>query len=380
MELSEILRRILFRLRGRVIHLKPKGKPKGDVLISYITLPFLNRTEKTLNAHSNRWESIDMARAFTERGFAVDLIDITNDTFVPKKQYDFFIDNHYQMERLAPLLGEKCVKIFHITTSDWRFQNTAEEKRFEDLFKRRGVRVRPDRPLKPNKALELCDLATMLGNHQTASTYAYGEKEIIPIPLSTTHTYPTPEHKNFDKIRQNFIWFGGAGVIHKGLDLVVEAFAQMPQFNLTICGKLDGETDFKKIYENELAFPNIHIAGFMDPGSQEFKELCDNTLALIYPSCSEGQAGSVVLTMHAGLIPIISRESGVDVDNFGVILKENTIEEIKTTVKSISLLAASTLKARAVAAWQYARDHHTRETFAKSYRKFIDMLIWRYIV
>jgi glycosyltransferase involved in cell wall biosynthesis len=377
MRIDEIFRRIVFRLRGRVLHFAAPNK-KGEALMSYITLPFLNTSERTLNAHTNRWESMEMVRALVERGYAVDLIDIHDSAFIPKKKYDIFIDNHYQMERLLPHLPPSCVKVFHITTSDWKFQNEAEQRRFDALYERRGVRLRPDRPLQPNRALELCDIASMLGNDVTASTYAYGNKEIIQIPLSTTHTYPSPEQKNFERVKNNFVWFGGAGAIHKGLDLVVEAFAKMPEFNLTICGKLDGETDFKEIYKKELTLPNIHLAGFMDPGSPEFKNLADNSIALIYPSCAEGQAGSVILCMHAGLIPIISRESGVETQDFGVILKENTIEQIMQEVRILALLPAETLRTRATATWHYANTHHTREAFAKAYRAFIDVLIERF--
>jgi glycosyltransferase involved in cell wall biosynthesis len=380
MNITEIIRRVLFRAQGKVIRLRPRGKSRGNVLISYITLSYLNTTERALNAHSNRFESIDMARAFVERGYAVDMIDITNNTFIPRKKYDFFIDNYHHMERLAPLLGPGCVKIFHATTAHWKFNNDAEQKRFDDLFARRGVRLSPDRPLPQNRALELCSAVTLLGNDFTAGTYAHGGKEIIRIPVSTTHMFENPEHKDFDSVRKNFIWFGGAGVIHKGLDLAVEAFAKMPEYSLTICGKLDGEVNFKKIYEKELSLPNIRIAGFMDPGSDTFKNLCNNSIGLVYPSCSEGQAGSVVLAMHAGLIPIISYESGVTVDNFGTILKENSIEEITRAVKELSSAPAETLKSRSVAAWEYVRSHHTREVFAREYRKFADMLISRYRV
>lgn len=380
MQLDEIVRRILFRLRGRVIHLSPKGKLRGYVLFSYVTLPFFNRNERTLNAHSNRWECLEMTKAFLEKGYAVDLIDITNTTFVPQKKYDFFVDNYHNMERLTPLLDPKCVKIFHATTAHWKYNNDAEEERFNDLYARRRVRLAPDRPLPPNRAIEICDEATLLGNDFTAETYAYANKKITRIPISTTHTYPSPEKKDFAAARKNFIWFGGAGVIHKGLDLAVEAFAKMPELNLTICGKIEGEKDFLRVYEKELMLPNIAIAGFMDPGSEAFTHMCDTSLALVYPSCSEGQAGSVVLTMHAGLIPIISRQSGVSVHDFGTILQKNTVEEIMRSVREISNVPIQTLQERSVAAWTHARAQYTRKTFSETYNTFVDMLIEKYRV
>ena len=373
MTLGEIIRRILFRLRGRVLHFSPKGKSRGNVLISYITLPYLNRSERTLNAHTNRWESMEMVRAFVERGYTVDLIDITNTSFVPKKKYDFFVDNYHNMERLTPHLGPECIKIFHASTAHWRFNNQAEQKRFDDLFARRAVRLEADRVLPPNRALEVCSEVTLLGNDFTAGTYAYAGKPITRIPISTTHTFPSPEHKDFEVARKNFIWFGGAGVIHKGLDLVVEAFAEMPEYTLTICGKIDGEKDFKKVYERELALPNIKIAGFTDPASEEFKELISKTIAVVYPSCSEGGGGNVILCMHAGLIPLVSYESSVDVGTFGTIIN-STVEDIVIAVKILSALSERELQERTTKAWQYAQTHHTRECFAEKYAAFVDRL------
>ena len=372
MSISEIYRRIIFRLRGRVLHFNPAGTSHGNVLISYITLPYLNTNEQTLNAHTNRWESTAIVKAFVSRGYAVNLIDITNTSFLPKKKYDFFVDNGTNMERLAPLLGPDCKKIFHATTAHWKFNNDAEQKRFDDLFSRRGVRLTPDRALPPNRAAEICNEITLLGNKFTADTYAWTDKNITRIPISTTHTFETPEHKDFEAASKNFIWYGGAGVIHKGLDLVVEAFAQMPEYTLTICGKLNGEGGFKRAYEKELALPNIKVAGFIDPGSDTFKKLVSQSIAVVYPSCSEGQSGGVVLCMHAGLIPVVSLESGVETGSFGITLKKNTISDIKEAVKTISLKTPPDLRSQSQAAWGYARLHHTREKFAEVFRIFLD--------
>lgn len=375
MDAKEFLNRVKYRLNGRVINLAPRGKKKGEVLLSYVTLPFLNDSPRVLGGHSNRWEALAMANAFVERGYAVDVIDITNRDFIPKKKYEIFVDNGTNMDRLAPLLGPGCKKVFHATTAHWKFNNDAEEKRADDLFKRRSVRLPPERPLAPNRAIELCDEATLIGNGFTESTYAFAGKPITRTPVSTTHLYPLPEDKDFDAARKNFMWFGGAGLVHKGLDLAIEAFAQMPEYTLTICGKITGEEDFFKIYEKELALPNIKRAGFLDPGSEDFKKICSESIALIYPSCSEGQSGAVVLTMHAGLIPMVSFESGVDVGSFGQILKENSVTNIIAEATALAQLPTETLRQKAVGAWEYAREHHTRENFAAIYFCFVDNLL-----
>jgi glycosyltransferase involved in cell wall biosynthesis len=361
MTIQELWRKIQFKLNGKVIHLKAKGPVQGNVLLSYITLPFIS--PQTINGHTNRWECKTMAEIFLDHGYNVDVIDFTNDTFQPRKKYDMIIDNERNLERLSAFLPD-ALKIFHITTAHWQFQNNAELLRIDDIQKRKGVHLMPRRQLQPSKNIETADVATMLGNDFTAGTYAFAQKPITRIHISTTHTYPLPENKDFVQARNRFIWLGGSGMAHKGLDLVLEAFAEMPQLELFIFGKKD--PDFAEAYEKEFSLPNIHYKGNVDLGSVEFKNAANTSVSLIFPSSSEGSSGGVVTAMHAGLIPIISFESGVDVESFGIILKENTVAEIKKQVQLIAQSSPEELKSRAHAAWQYARNHHTREQFKKS--------------
>ena len=79
--------------------------------------------------------------------------------------------------------------------------------------------------------------------------------------------------------------------------------------------------------------------------------------------------------MHASLIPIISRESGVDAGNFGVILKNNSKESIGDAIDMLAKESSSRLKERACAAWEYARRHHTQETFSRAFAKAIDTIM-----
>ena len=37
-------------------------------------------------------------------------------------------------------------------------------------------------------------------------------------------------------------------MVHKGLDLVLEAFVAMPEYHLTVCGKVSSEKDFEDAY------------------------------------------------------------------------------------------------------------------------------------
>lgn len=368
----DIFRKIRLILNGRIWTIKPKTPEKGRVLLSYTTLPFVS--PNSLGGHSNRWECKRIAEIWSERGYSVDIVDFSNSSFKPRRRYNFCIDVENALERLAPHLGNDCMKIFHITSAHWKFQNEAELRRLANLEKRCGIKLKPTRQVPLSRNIEVCDMATILGNEFTIGTYAFADKKIIRIPISTTHTFPSPENKDFEKARKSFIWLGGSGMAHKGLDLVLEAFAQMPDFQLTVFGKKD--EDFAKAYHKELfETPNIKFEGMVELGDPIFAEAIGQSIGMVFPSCSEGSSGGVIVTMHAGLIPLISYESGVDIKGFGTILKENTIDEIKKEAVHLSSLSIETLKARSVAAWKYARENHTREMFSKTYENFVDSVI-----
>ena len=354
----------------RFISLKPKQTPRGRVLLCYENKGFfLKPGERMPNDHTNRWESVQIAQSFLELNYQVDVISENNEWFVPARHYSFFIGNRIHFDRIADALNRDCIKILHIDTAHWLFNNTGEHQRLLALQRRRGFVFPTRRSLKSNLAIEHADYATILGNDFTLSTYAYARKPLYRLPISSAAQYPWPADKDFEACRNHFLWFGGYGLVHKGLDLVLEAFAQMPDCQLTVCGPLHEESDFAAAYEQELyRTPNIHTVGWIDSESPEFLRISRCCVGLIFPSCSEGQCGGVITCLHAALIPIISYESGVDVDGFGFILKSCSIETIKETVRKVASLPADELRGRARSAWEYSRNHHTRAVFAKEYR------------
>lgn len=362
----------------RVITLTPPGPPRGTVLFSYILDGFyLQPDDPALLKHTHYWETRQMAQTWLDLGYEVDVIHWENRHFVPEKRYDFFIDVRMNLERIGPLLNPDCVKIMHIETAHWLFHMTAQHQRLLDVQRRRHATLFPWKTVSPNWAIEHADCATILGNDFTRSTYAYANKPFYRVPISAPLVYPWPENKDFAACRRNFLWFGSDGLVHKGLDLVLEAFAQIPDFHLTVCGPVKDEKDFERIYAKELyETPNIRTVGWVDVSSPAFTELAGNCVGIIYPSCSEGGGGGVITCLHAGLIPVVSYETSIDVDdNIGLILRDCSIEEIQRAVRKVAAMPAGELKAQARRAWEYARARHTREMFSTTYRKTIEEIM-----
>ncbi|MDZ8104589.1 MAG: glycosyltransferase [Nostoc sp. DedQUE12a] len=374
---KKIQARINYAKTLQVVSLKPKQSSKGNVLLSYRIEPFLLKPGQPMpNDHTWYWEVWQIAQTFLDMRYNVDVIQFHNDKFVPQKDYAFFIDIRHRMEALAPKLNKDCIKIFHVDIANMVFRNAAECNRLLELQQRRGITLTPQRFEMPNLGIEYADCATVLGNNFTVGTFQYANKPMYRIPISTPIVYPYPEQKDFAAVRKNFLWFGGSALVLKGLDLVLDAFAQMPEYHLTVCGPISNDKKFEKAFYKELyETPNIHTYGWIDVSSPEFTKVTNNCLGLVYPSVSEGQSGAVISCLHAGLVPILSYESGVDVHDFGVIFDNLSLEEIKGKVRSISNLPVEDLKVMSQKAWEYARANHTREKFAQAYKNAVEQML-----
>jgi hypothetical protein len=369
------------RLRGverRRIALAPagpaaarSGAPLGRVLLSYVVDPFLARDEASISyAHTQDWECFAMARVWRELGFAVDVIHWTNATWRPAREYDVLVDPRRNLERLAPLVGARCVKIFHAETAHWATNDAAQRERLDALAARRGRRLARLRLVGENRGIETADCAVVLGNEWTLASYRPFGKPLHRVPLSNAFEYPSPAGKELDAARGRFLWFGGVGFVHKGLDLALEAIAGESGLALEVAAPLDREPDFAALYERELVrTPNVRALGWLDVASPRFLEVANRNAAILFPSCSEGGGGSVVTGMHAGLVPVATAAASVDFDaGEGVRIEAGTVEAVRAACRSLADRPASELAALAVGAWRRARATHTRARFAADYR------------
>ncbi len=359
---------------GKIIaSLSPKIEPRGRVLISYIPDAILADDTDVSSAHTHYWECRYMAHCFLEHGFAVDVLHFADDVFNPSRSYDILISARTNLERLAKMMPAHCLKIAHLDTAHFLTHNANALARLLDIRDRHGVSMPSNRMVENNWALESADIGCVLGNEFTVDTYRYAGKPIHRIPLSSVRQYEWDDEKDFDSCRDTFIWFGSGGFAHKGLDLVIDAFRELPDLKLLICGPLDVEPRFVRAF-NEPMFhsSNIETIGWVDVDTEDFRALMRRTLATVYPSCSEGGGGSVITCMHAGLIPVVTREASVDTEDFGLVLDIASVEAVRNAVVKLSRMPPDELERRARSAWNFARGRHTRETFAEHYDRFVE--------
>lgn len=160
------------------------------------------------------------------------------------------------------------------------------------------------------------------------------------------------------------------------MDIVLEAFTEIPEYKLYVCAPIEQEPRFQEEYYKELyETDNIETVGWVDVTGDKFRDIVMNTIAIVYPSIAEGQAGSVVTCMHAGLIPLISRESGVDVGNFGFYINDCSVESVMESVRRLTRLSNSECKRLSRSTWEYAQKYHTSEYYKMRYREILETIL-----
>jgi len=385
MIIKKIINKLGFEVRRKkgvnsiVVTRSTSGKSRGNVLLSYIIEPFLPDSENNISrSHTHFLESVLIVETFLDLGFNVDIIDYRDSKFIPKKDYSFFVSARTNFQRIASHLKKNCIKIVHLDTAHWLFNNYASYSRLHALKERKRVVLYNRKWVEKNWAIEHADYAIILGNDFTVATYSYEKKDIYRLPIPTHTEYNSPKGKNFKECKNTFLWFGSTGFVHKGLDLVLETFKKAKELKLYVCGPIDAEKDFEYLYEEELyRTSNIEMLGWVDINSELFLRTISKCIGIIYPSCSEGQSGAVVTCQKAGLIPIVSYESGVDVHDFGIILNSCSIEDIGDALRQIVSSPEEKLKSMSFKAWQHARNNYTKDVYTNKFNAIIQDIIKR---
>ena len=377
-EVLSAVRQVTHQFHGGVVSLHTAGAAKGDVLISYDNEGLLCKMRGVAipTSHPQLYKTMAMAQTYLDLGYDVDVIHCENHKFIPWKSYDVIVDTRFNLQRLRPYLPSGCIKILHCDTAHIIYQNLAEMVRIQNLQRRKGVTIPPNRLETPHLGVEHADYLTTCGNEFTTNTYTYANKPIFRLPMVVQKMWPWPDDKDFEASRRRFLWFGSRGMVHKGLDIVLEAFIQMPEYQLTIIGPVLEEPQFVDLYRKELFHTrNIHFVGWVDNVDEEFGKILKQNVAHVFASCSEAGAAAVLETMAGGVIPIVTYESSIDVKSFGVLLEDATVESVMHRVREIAAMSREQLLKMSKRAWECAHSNHTPEKFEHAYRAVIEMLL-----
>jgi len=322
-------------------------------------------------AHQNAAQQRTLARVLGEMGYVVDVVDYpeTRRRLLWRK-YDLVVDIY---PRRRPLyegrLRPDARKIAYLTGSDVEFSNRAERQRLDDLERRRGIRLPPRRQAEPipREVLAGFDAWLYFGNKRTLSTFAPqpGQRTYRLYNNGLAGVEPTdPTLRN----PRRFLFLGGYGQVHKGLDLLLETFAASPELHLTVCSQFEREPDFVRAFRREMyGVQSVKAVGFVDVRSPRFRELQSTCGYLILPSCSEGEATNVTVALSFGLPCVVSDVCGFDDPEIRV-LPDCTPETITAEVRRLAATPRAELEAAARASVALMQRRYRPEHYEASVR------------
>lgn len=343
------------------------------VLVSYLGNIFTSDTNNF--RHSNISEAYIIIKTFVNLGYVVDVIgcnDEYNIEEVKKYKYDiiFGFGKPYDFACKNNL---NSLKIVYLTENSPRYSLNSEQNRVKYYFQRH------------NKKIEICrsglyyyedfiknsDNAVLLGSNYNVDTYGYiFEKNkiynIYPTALiNNNYKFKT---KKYDFCKKNFLWFGSCGAVHKGLDILLDVFKNNGEIKLFIAGLDKSERYLLKSYKE---CSNIVDCGFIDVQSERFLRLIDDVGFVVLPSASECMSTSVLTCMKHGVIPIVTRNTGFELQNYGFYLEDYKIDYVTQRLSEIANIDSKVLNNMQILLSNDLEDKYELKNFEQDFYNVI---------
>ena len=354
------------------------ANPIGWVLISYIAEIYKrDKNDPWVRGHANRKRALIISGIFQEFSYAVDVIDCNDISFIPNKKYDILFGHDPAFPILASKMPE-TKKVFYSTVLPEEQYNKENEKRFQELKSRRGIRLKTIKRTVHNSC-ELADYIFYIGNEKSLkyfSNFGIDITKILRVSTGRDDFIDINPKERSSGCLKNFLYVGSWNPISRGLDRLVEVFASMPEYNLIICSDLLYNAIFALKFRNELFFTkNIYSMGFVDTGSQLFSDLVKTCAWQIYPSGSEAAASSVVLGIRSGLVPIISEECSLDIGGYGWIMPDCSIDTIKNHVIEAGNMPYSKWLQMSRSIKEFSEKNYSLDNFKNKFRDALSTVI-----
>lgn len=361
-------------------------KYEQKALLSYITSPFIDGIKYS---HTNYSEAMIIAECLDELKYQVDIIEYdTTDSNIKYDEYKVIMGFGFPLEDSFYSIDiKKNITIYYGTGNHYCFINSQSISRLLEVYKKTGkLMIDSIRFSKYTWSLQtsIASGLILLGNKYTKEHFA---KHYFGNCIETINIFyydvlkekktALIEEKNIQESKKNFLWFGSTGLIHKGLDILLEYFSKRKDVNLYICGVNQYEHSFLKHYDSYLTSNrNIINCGFIDIRSLEFENILKICSFVIFPSASEGGAASVVNVMgNGGLIPIVSKATCLDVRDIGIVFEKLTETEIANAVELALKKSEEEIKKLHYSILKYCSENHSIALYKKNMLHHIESII-----
>ena len=305
------------------------------ILLSYSKFHFDPDKDEKDNPYSNSSAAINAKTLYSVlKNFGdVEYIDFNEWEKTKGKEYDLFVGINHNFDNIIanaqiktivyyavnqhPTERNKIIKNFKMSNRFTRLLPKFLSKLLKNIINFEFRQEYAPKVKKINKA----DYIICLGNDIVRQSYikhGFDPQKIISVNYEILQGASTPK-ETFHDIP--YILYVGTNMCErKGFDIVYQLMNKLNEkgydFKLTVVGDPINKYYAKKCAKlKKLLKDKIEIFDCLY--GDTYKNKIKENDFYIYPSIEEGQAGTVLDAMHAGLIPVITRESGVDFSPLG---------------------------------------------------------------
>jgi glycosyltransferase involved in cell wall biosynthesis len=352
----------------------------GKALLTFIVEPFLAEFPQDLSrSHANYFKTTVIVDALIASGYSVDVFDWRTMHSPPADHYDIVIGQGNAFVHSCYGSRKEMPRVYlgwglHATAT-----RNAVKQRSVSLRRRRGLSIAESHPRDdgPKYATDIL----YLGNEHTKSTYSQysiAETKCLRNPI-TLGVESTLASKDFVSARKRFLWMAAYGPLRRSLDVLLEVFAKNPDYELWICGDMSHERSFFRSYHTELHdVPNIKYIGWVDVAGMVYRNATQNCGYFIYPSVSDGMPGSVVNAMASGLVPIVTKEAGMECGGLDIPITAVDHSEIAAVIQRAGATPPAELKARSEAVVKFATEYYSRDAFKSHFGSALSRVLSRH--
>jgi glycosyltransferase involved in cell wall biosynthesis len=375
------LKQYYYRVAGypAIINWKCKNSATRRALFVYQVDPFnMKRTNGEFYLHHSLQQAIQIAERLDQYGFIVDIYDYREMKIRNHFRYDLIVSHNPDLHLEQSMLYPGTKRVYFASGENPIEANEKVRKRYKDFTRRNGIRLKIKRIAPEGDSfIRQSECIVSFGNTLTTSSFSsYNKQKMFRLNnYGYKNTRFEAAQKDYMSMKKNFLFFSGGDMVAKGLDLLLEVFQQRNDADLYICAPYKKEKDFMKVYNYALSRSNnIHFCGIVQPLSKQYYDIVDRCVFVIHPSATEGQPGGVVQAMHSGLIPVISKHCGLDIENWGILLIDCSLEEIHAAIdiclqKDVDWLMNTTLNVR-----RRATEIYSEDAFCRSWDTILDSI------
>lgn len=336
------------------------------VYVAYIPDVFyLKDNLEFLNSHQNKREAIVMVNVLNKLGYNVLVQGIDGNKKLPNLNVKIIFGHPPAIELAAEKYSDALV-VQYATGCHYSHQN-AQEKYITDLVNALyNTSFSYERWVQPYKSHIISDKILLIGCKYTIETFPDTVQQKITTIHQSSQDVNTLKEIKYSP-QNHFFFMSSGGVLLRGVYFLVEYFKKHKEKTIHLLCPIEPYLQFIK---DDLP-SNIILHGTLPLGSDEMLDIMRKCNFIIYPSGSDGTAGSVINSMKNGLIPIVSRWAAFDeIDEYGYLMNGWDTISVEQGIKWSESLSPETIELKKRACADYATTTYNIEEYTQEFEDY----------